>query len=278
MLGMLAHQRAAEFERVLAGRTRAFLDEAFHVDGVLVGVDAAPRADRNMRVAHHVLDQQVRHRVAELRVARLRPPALHLAAVLAVDDAGRVRPRIDRLAGRLHMQADQFAFLVEAGRHLADRDRAVEIVRLIFLAAPDQLDWRAGEFLRDGHGLTQVVLPARAAAETAAEVVAMDVALRERCAGFLGERRQVHLRDSASRPTPRPCRARASRSRSSSPCRHGRGTAWSRSPRSSSRRPRSPRARHPPGVRRCSRRRSVRPRDVSRWSRWRPCRCRPRPR
>ncbi len=88
---MLAHQRAAELERVLAGRPRHLLDEAFHVDAVLVGVDAAPRTDRHVRVAHRVFDQQVRHGVAELRVAGLFAVALQLAHVLAADDAAGLR-------------------------------------------------------------------------------------------------------------------------------------------------------------------------------------------
>ena len=106
---MVLHQRAAEFERVLAGRARAFLDEALHVEAVLVGVDAAPGADRHVRVAHHVLDQQVRHVVAELRVARLLVPALELAHVLAAADAARIEQGVDRLARRAHVQADEVA-------------------------------------------------------------------------------------------------------------------------------------------------------------------------
>ena len=87
MLGIFLHEAAAEFERVLARRLRHLVHEAFHVDGVLVGVDAAPRADRHVGVAHRVLDQQVRHAVAELRVAGLGVVALELAHVLAADDA-----------------------------------------------------------------------------------------------------------------------------------------------------------------------------------------------
>ena len=77
---MVLHEGAAEFERVLAGRPRAFLDEGLHVVAVLVGIDAAPGANRHMRVAHRIFDQHVRHGVTELRVARLFPPALQLAA------------------------------------------------------------------------------------------------------------------------------------------------------------------------------------------------------
>jgi hypothetical protein len=43
-----------------------------------------------VRVAHRVLDQQVRHGVAELRVAGLGVIALQLAGVLAVNNAARI--------------------------------------------------------------------------------------------------------------------------------------------------------------------------------------------
>src|SRR5215216_4556821 len=48
---------------------RHLVDEAFNVHAVLVGVDAAPWPDRHVRVAHRVLDEQVRHAVAELGIA-----------------------------------------------------------------------------------------------------------------------------------------------------------------------------------------------------------------
>ena len=60
---------------------------------------------------------------------------------------------------------------------LALRDRPVEVVRLVLLAAPDQLDRDAGEFLGDGGGLPGVVLRAAAPAEAAAEVVPVHLAL-----------------------------------------------------------------------------------------------------
>ena len=57
MLGMLTHERAAELERILTRRPRHLVHEAFHVHSVLVGVDAAPRPDRHMGVAHDIFDQ-----------------------------------------------------------------------------------------------------------------------------------------------------------------------------------------------------------------------------
>jgi len=58
---------------ILARRPRHLVHEAFHVHSVLVGVDAAPRPDRHMGVAHDIFDQQVRHAVAELRIVGFFP-------------------------------------------------------------------------------------------------------------------------------------------------------------------------------------------------------------
>jgi hypothetical protein len=52
MLRERSHDRTAELERVSACRFRHLVDEAFHIDGVLVRIDAAPRPDRNVGVAH----------------------------------------------------------------------------------------------------------------------------------------------------------------------------------------------------------------------------------
>ena len=113
---MPAHQRAPELERILARRARGLVDEAFEVDAVLVRVDAAPRADRHVRVAHRVLDPQVRHGVAELRVAGLLVVALQLPVVAAVLGGGLVQERVDRLARHAHVQRDEVARVVDARR------------------------------------------------------------------------------------------------------------------------------------------------------------------
>ena len=88
------------------------------------------------------------------------------------------------------MQAGELAVGVEAGGKLALRDRPIEVVGLVLLAAPDQLDRDAGEFLGDRHRLMHVVLRAAAPAEAAAEVVAVDFALGERNARGLRQRRE----------------------------------------------------------------------------------------
>ena len=153
MLGMLPHERAAKLERVLARRARHLVDEAFHVDGVLVGIDAAPRADRHVGVAHGVFDQQVGHAVAELGVARLRPQPLQLAHVPAAGNRRLVQGGVDRLSGHAHVQPAELAVGVETGGQRALRDRAVEVVRLVFFATPDQFDRNVRELLGDRHRL-----------------------------------------------------------------------------------------------------------------------------
>ena len=129
----------------------------------------------------------------------------------------------------------ELAVGVEAGRHLALRDRAVEIVRLIFLAAPDHLDRRVGEFLRDLDRLMDVVLRAAAPAEAAAEIVAVDLAFVERNAGGLRQRRQRRFEVLRRHPALGLVGRQLHGGSSSPPCRHARGTASNRPPRSSSR-------------------------------------------
>ncbi len=83
VLRMLAHQLATEFHRILADRQRQLIHEAFHIDRVLVHVHAAPEAGRDVGIAHGMLDQQVRHGVADRRVAG-RTEALERGRIHAV--------------------------------------------------------------------------------------------------------------------------------------------------------------------------------------------------
>src|SRR5262245_10221593 len=98
------------------------------------------------------------------------------------------------------MQPRQVARRIEARRHLALGDRAEEVVRLILLAAPDQLDRDARELLGDLGGLAGIVLGAAAPAEAAAEVEAISLALGEWNAGHLRERGERRLDVLARRP------------------------------------------------------------------------------
>ena len=195
MLGMLRHQLAAELQRVHAGRLGQLVHEAFEVDGVLVDVDAAPEARRHVRIAHGVVDQQVRHGVAERRLAGRRK-ALERGGVHAVHQGFRAQCGQDRLAGDADVQRRQVALVVEAAGQPALRDRMIGAVLHVLFARPHQLDRRARHLLGDQHRLGDVVRAA-APAEAAAQHDLVDLALAGRQAGGFqrrGERRLAVLR------------------------------------------------------------------------------------
>ena len=66
VLGMFGHQGAAKLQRVLARGVGEFVNEALHINGVLVQVHASPETSRHMRVAHGVVDHQVGEGVSEM--------------------------------------------------------------------------------------------------------------------------------------------------------------------------------------------------------------------
>ena len=203
--GCFCHQRAAELERVLARRARGLVDEALHVHAVLVRVDAAPRPDRHVRVAHRVLDAAGSapcSRAARRRASRSSPAAGGRPCRPAT--AAWFRNALIDWPDTRTCKRDEVARSRRGpARQPALRDRAVEVVRHVLLAAPDHLDRHAGELLRDRDRLAHVVLRAAAAAEAAAERVLVDLALLERQAGFLGRAPRARPRRSASAPTPR---------------------------------------------------------------------------
>ena len=188
MLRMVDQQLAAELQRVLAGGMGQFVHEAFEVDGVLVVVDAAPEPGRYGRVAHGVVDQQVRDGVAEHAFGPGRVEALEGRRVLAVLKPLRVDVGQDRLAGNPHVQPVQIALRVQRSGQLALGDRVVAPVQHVLLARPDQLDRRAGHLLGDQDGMADVVVAGRPPAEPAAQMQAVDLALRDRqaCGGRCG--------------------------------------------------------------------------------------------
>ena len=220
---MLLHQRAAELDRIGCGGLRHFVDEALHVHGVLVRVDAAPRSDRHVGVAHRVFDQQARERVAQLRVARLFVVSLQLPVILPSFATGRFRNALISAQARTCMPVAcprrRFP------RPASTRDRTI-VVRHVLFAAPDHLDRDAG-----------VLAIATAAHVTCAarrpnhREARADLALFERQAG-LGKRRERRLAV-LSAPTLRPVRGELRRAVHRLHCRV-RGTACCRRLRPSS--------------------------------------------
>ena len=89
---MVGHQLAPERERILPGRMRQLVDEALEIDRVLVEIHAAPEAGRNGRVAHRMVDQQRRKRVADRGFRSRRVEALEHNRILAVLDVRRKEP------------------------------------------------------------------------------------------------------------------------------------------------------------------------------------------
>ena len=176
-------------ERILTRRLGQLVHEAFHVDGVLVGVHAAPEAWRHVRVAHRVIDQEVRHVVAVGRLGAARREALELHGIHAVLQVLRQQRRQDRLTGDADVQSDEVAVLVETARQLAHRGRMVLAVRHVLFARPHHLDRDARHLLGDQHRLPHVV-GAAAPAEAGAEHLLVDLALGDRQLGGLGRRRE----------------------------------------------------------------------------------------
>jgi hypothetical protein len=156
-----------------------FVDEALQIDGVLVDVDAAPEAGRHRRVAHGVLDQQVRHRVADGVVA-VGMEALEgdrVRAVLAHPLGAHGGQ--DGLARDAHMQRGELAVFGEAADQPALGDRVVVAVGHVLLAGPEQLHRRAGQLLGDADGLGDEVVEGAAPAEAAAQMDLVHVALAD---------------------------------------------------------------------------------------------------
>ena len=196
-LGWLAISLRRNSSGSCADRMGELVDEAFEIDGVLVDVHAAPEARRDVRIAHGVVDQQVRDVVAERALRAAGVEALEHDRVLAVLQVLRMSEGEDRLAGDAHVQPGQVAVGIERAGHLALRDRMVAAVRHVLFARPDQLDRRAGHLLGDRDRLLHVVVGG-APAESAAEQHLVHVAFGDRQAGGLRERAPARPRRSAS--------------------------------------------------------------------------------
>ena len=104
---MIAHHAAAKLNGIDFCCPRQFLHEAFHVHRILIGVDAAPRTHRHMRIAHGIFNSQIGHGIAKLRIAGFLIPTLQLPLVLAIGHETGTDERIDRLPGQTHLQGKQ---------------------------------------------------------------------------------------------------------------------------------------------------------------------------
>ena len=198
MLRMIRHQLAAECERILPGRMRQLIHEAFEIDRVLVAVDAAPEARRHMRIAHRMVDQQIGDRVTQPRRPDIgerlsggcRPWNVN-GSLPSFSTWGEMPAKIDWPEIRMCRPVRLLSASKRAGQ-LALRDRMIAAVRHVFLARPDQLDRRARHLLGDQDRLPDIVVRG-AAAEAAAEHHLVDIAFLERQAGGLNDRREGKL-------------------------------------------------------------------------------------
>ena len=200
MLGAVAHQAAAKFQRIDTGRLGDLVHEALDVDRILVVVDAAPEARAQVRVAHRVVDREIRNRIAEPALLSARPGGRPQS--LESDEIDTILHRLrthrgqDRLRGDTHREADQVALVVETGLQLAHRHRAEPALPHVLLAAPQQLDRHTWQLPRQLNRLGHVVLVA-APPEAAAEMHLVDHTLIGLQAGRLsggGECRVAVLR------------------------------------------------------------------------------------
>ena len=233
------------------GRLRQLVHEAFHEDAVLVDVHAAPEARRDVRIAHRMVDQQVRDGVAERMLAGLEQALerKRIASLVLLHDL-RAHARQDRLPRQADVQAGQVVVLVERAGQLGHHHGVIAALHHVLFARPEQLDRRARHLLGDADSLMHVVLERAAPAEAAAEVDHVHFALVGRQALRRPAWPRTRLHRPASGPTPRTCRPCNARWRSSAPSGRGSGRDSSRPPRPSWRRLRSQPSRRRSGCRR----------------------------
>ena len=220
---MRTHQLLPERERILPRGERELVHEALEEHRVLVDVDAAPEPRRDVRVAHRVVDQQVRDAVAERVLARLREALERGGSRPFCSASGRRRARIDCPESRM-CSPIRLLFASKPAGELPHHDRMVEAVQHVLLARPQQLHRRAGHLLGDQDGL----VPRSPGPPRAGRTRRRGRACAPRPCSPAGRTRtsrwRTRPRRSASAPTPRTCRACRPRSRSSAPSARGSGT------------------------------------------------------
>ena len=127
MLGVLAISLRRNASGSWPAALRQLVDEALEIDGVLVVVHAAPEPRRDVRVAHRVIDQQVRDGVAERAFRAARVEALERDRIPAVlpGRAGAMAARIDWPEMRMCRPVRLLSASSAAGQ-LALRDRVID--------------------------------------------------------------------------------------------------------------------------------------------------------
>ena len=158
---------------------RKLVHEAFQVNRILIVIHSAPEMRRDVRVAHRVVDEQVRNRIAEraLRTARIK--ALEHNWVFAVLQVLRSHIGKNRLARNPHVQRREILVAVKSADHLRLGNGVVAAVRHVLFARPDELHRRARHLLGNRDHLLHVVVR-RAPAKAAARRHLVNIALRER--------------------------------------------------------------------------------------------------
>ena len=186
VLRVIRHQRPAILQRVFPGGMRQLIHEAFQIEGVLVEVHTAPETRRHMRVAHGMVDQQIREAIADIGLAPGIVQPLEDHRVTPVTDILREEAGQDGLAGNPHMQPGDIALRIQPRRQLGHGDGVVAALHHILLTRPEQLHRRAGHLLGDIDDLTDPVMHRTTPAKAAAQMQLMHLAARRRQAGGLG--------------------------------------------------------------------------------------------
>ena len=110
---MIHHELAAKLERILASGVRKLVHEAFQINRILIVVHSAPEVRRDVRVAHRVVDEQVRNRIAERTFRTARIKTLEHHRVLAVLQVLRSHIGEDRLPRNPHVQRREIVVAIK---------------------------------------------------------------------------------------------------------------------------------------------------------------------
>ena len=128
-------------------------------------------------------------------------------------------------------RAVRLPLVVEAGGHLALRDRMIPAVRHVLFARPDQLDRRAGHFLGDRDRLAHIVRPRPRRPKPPPRTDLVELAFADRQSGCFRHRRQRRLAVLRRRPHLAPVGGVERRGVHAAPWWRGSGTGSCRPPR-----------------------------------------------